>query len=67
MTAPLIKGASGIEGDKITYASINENNQENIINDDNQENIINQENNINIINQENYNNNNIDYPFAPIQ
>ena len=28
MTAPLIKGASGIEGDKITYASINENNQE---------------------------------------
>ena len=28
MTAPLIKGASGIEGDKLTYASINENNQE---------------------------------------
>ncbi len=28
MTAPLIKGASGIEGDKLTYASINENNKE---------------------------------------
>ena len=46
----------------------NQENENNIINDDNQENIINQENNINIINQENYNNNNnIDYPFAPIQ
>ena len=28
MTAPLIKGASGIEGEKLTYASINENNKE---------------------------------------
>ena len=28
MTAPLIKGASGIEGEKLTYASTNENNKE---------------------------------------
>ena len=28
MTAPLIKGASGKEGEKLTYASINENNKE---------------------------------------
>ncbi len=28
MTAPLIRGASGIEGEKLTYASINENNKE---------------------------------------
>ncbi len=28
MTAPLIQGASGIEGEKLTYASINENNHE---------------------------------------
>ena len=28
MTAPLIQGASGIEGEKLTYASINENNKE---------------------------------------
>ena len=28
MTAPLIKGASGIEGEKLTYSSINENNKE---------------------------------------
>ncbi len=28
MTAPLIQGASGIEGEKLTYASTNENNQE---------------------------------------
>ena len=28
MTAPIIKGASGIEGDKLTYAFINENNKE---------------------------------------
>ena len=28
MTAPLIKGASGMEGEKLTYASTNENNNE---------------------------------------
>ena len=28
MTAPLIQGASGIEGEKLTYASTNENNKE---------------------------------------
>ena len=28
MTAPLIQGASGIEGETLTYASINENNKE---------------------------------------
>ena len=28
MTAPLIKGASGTEGDALTSASINENNQD---------------------------------------
>ena len=28
MTAPLIKGASGAEGEELTYASINENNKE---------------------------------------
>ena len=28
MTAPLIQGASGIEGEKLTYASTNENNME---------------------------------------
>ena len=28
MTAPLIQGASGAEGEKLTYASINENNKE---------------------------------------
>lgn len=45
-----------------------EENQDNIIDENDLENIINVENNINIINQENYNNNNnIVYPFAPIQ
>ena len=28
MTAPLIQGASGIEGEKLTYASIDENDKE---------------------------------------
>ena len=28
MTAPLIKGASGMEGEELTYASVNENNKE---------------------------------------
>ena len=28
MTAPLIKGASGLEGAELTYASTNENNKE---------------------------------------
>ena len=28
MTAPLIQGASGVEGEKLTYASTNENNKE---------------------------------------
>ena len=28
MTAPLIKGASGTEGEELTYASTNENNKE---------------------------------------
>ena len=28
MTAPLIQGASGTEGEKLTYASTNENNKE---------------------------------------
>ena len=30
MTAPLIKGASGLEGEELTYASTNENNKETI-------------------------------------
>ncbi len=28
MTAPLIQGVSGIDGEKLTYASTNENNKE---------------------------------------
>ena len=28
MTAPLIQGASGVEGEKLTYAFTNENNKE---------------------------------------
>ena len=28
MTAPLIQGASGVEGERLTYASTNENNKE---------------------------------------
>jgi len=31
MTALLIQGASGIDGEKLTYASINENNKEMIL------------------------------------